>query len=189
MSLNIYDLDKIALEASDEAGIDYTLFEDTRNKIISHLEGKNIKFVDGTKYIESLQQLSTNFCQHVNEEFSEDEVVKELTHSFKRKVSLILGKDRIINLGKNLSKINELNSWNPTTLEAIGRTKLRPNDVVNKFSEYFTEEEKRELLAIYTWIKKQIRTDDGVNVDWDTIIKALKDEGFTDIANKFYLNK
>lgn len=189
MSLNIYDLDKIACETAWEKWIDYSVFEKTRNGILNHLDKKNLAFVHWTKYINSLQQLSTNFCQHINEEFSEDEVVKKLWFGFKRKVALILWKDRIISLWDYLRKISNLESWKPTTIEAIWRNKSRENDINNIYQEFFNEEEKRELLAIYTWIKAHIRRNDWKTIDWDAIIESLKNEWYDDVANKFYINK
>lgn len=185
MELNIHDLDNIWREVAENNWLSKSDYDEIRDDIIRYLQEKNIVFWKWTKCINSLQQLSTNFCQHVNEGFSENENISKLEFEFKRKVSLLLWADRIISLWEILSKIQDLDYWSPTTLEAIWRTKQRPNDVNNRYQNYVTPSEKREIMAIYTWIKKQIRTNDWKSIDWDSIIENLKIQWFEEIAIKF----
>jgi len=188
MDLNIYDLQKIWKEVANDHQIDEKEFDSTKNKIISYLEDKKLEFANWTKSISSLQQLSTNFCQHVNEWFGENLIVTELEYDFKKRVSFILWNKRMTILWEKLSKIESLDYWTPTTIESIWRKKQRQNDVNNKYQEYFDDIEKREILAIYTWIKKQIRTNDGTSIDWESVIKELDKLGYKDIASKFRIN-
>lgn len=184
MSLTINDLESIAKNIANSKWIESSRFEILKKKVLEILEINKVKFVYWEKKINSLHQLSTNFCQYINKDI-ESPLIKELEFDFKKEVALILKAENIEELWSLLSKINNLESWNPTLLMAIWRKSKRENDVMNKYQDLYNDDEKKKILSIYQWIKTNIRSEDWKKIDWYSVIKKLNEEWYEKLANKF----
>lgn len=189
--INIHWIDEIAWRIVEKKGLDLNEFKKLRKQVMYILTQNNMSITNNSRYIKSLPQFSTAFWQNVSKDFSiqNNILFNILKFSFKTEVAIILWRKKINKLWLLLSKIEGLEYWCPTTLDRIGRMKKRVNDPTNIFQDFFSENEKNELNAIYTWIKNNIRTENWENIDWLRLIKELEELWYKTLADKFLLKK
>lgn len=159
--------------------------------ILSKKDWTKTDFLLWEKKIWSLQWLSVNICSKINSLNKINDSILKTRHEIKADIALFIDYERIEFLVKILKNIKNLKEWSPSMLEAISRKHIREKDSLNNIEliNKTTSEEEKEINALNTWLKANIRKYSEENnkweIDWERIIQELNLKWHKDLAKKF----